>query len=129
MLKNDFKKNSLIGFGSGSSAILNGFVLVIHYVHQVSSKSVLSFLRYRATYRFWPYLSMVKNHLKNYSIQIWIQIFIKIESLCPCHTPNLSRKFHPNPSITFEISCKQTDEHTNSQMGENLTSVHFWWRR
>ena len=46
---------------------------------------------------------MVKNHLKkkNSRIQIQIQIFTKIESIRPCHTHNLSTKFHPNPSKTF----------------------------
>ena len=44
---------------------------------------------------------MVKNHLKNSQIRIGIQIFTKIESIRRGHTPNLSTKFHPNPSTTF----------------------------
>ena len=41
--------------------------------------------------------------LNNYSrIQIRIQIFTKIEAILPCHTPNLSTKFRPNTSTTFE---------------------------
>ena len=39
--------------------------------------------------------------LNNSRIQIRIRIFTKIESIRPCHTPNLSTKFHPNPSTTF----------------------------
>ena len=44
---------------------------------------------------------MVMNHLKNSRSRIWIRIFTKIETILPCHTPNLSTKFHPNPSTTF----------------------------
>ena len=43
--------------------------------------------------------------LNNYRIQIRIQIFTKIESIRPCHTSNMSTKFHSNPSTFFEISC------------------------
>ena len=39
--------------------------------------------------------------LNNPRIQIRIRIFPKIESLLPCHTPNMSTKFHRNPSTTF----------------------------
>ena len=46
---------------------------------------------------FEPHLSKVKNHFKNSRSQI----FTKIESICRGHTPNLSTKFHPNPSTTF----------------------------
>ena len=59
---------------------------------------------YRVLYSFWPFHSMVKNHfykLNNSRIQIQIRNFTKIESIFPCHTPNLSTKFHPNPSTTF----------------------------
>ena len=42
---------------------------------------------------------MVKYHFKNSSIRI--RIFIKIQSILPCHTPNLSIKFRPNPSTTY----------------------------
>ena len=55
-------------------------------------------------YRFWPNLSMVKNHLKklnNYLFQIWIRIFTKMESILPCQTPDVSTEFHPNPSSNF----------------------------
>ena len=44
---------------------------------------------------------MVKNHFKNSNRQIRIRIFTKIESIWRSHTPNLSTKFHPNPSTTF----------------------------
>ena len=37
----------------------------------------------------------------NNQIRIWIRIFTKIESICPCPTPNMSTKFHPNPYTTF----------------------------
>ena len=40
--------------------------------------------------------------LNNSRIQIRIRIFTKIESIFPCHTPNMSTKFHPNPSTTFK---------------------------
>ena len=33
--------------------------------------------------------------------RIQIRIFTKIKSICHGHTPNLSTKFHPNPSPTF----------------------------
>ena len=49
-------------------------------------------------------LMMVKNHfieLNNSRIQIQIQIFTKVQSICHGHKPNLSTKFHPNPSTTF----------------------------
>ena len=55
--------------------------------------------------------SLKKNN-KNSRLQIRIRIFTKIESVGPCHTPNLSAKFHPNPSTTFwDIlhTNKQTD--------------------
>ena len=42
---------------------------------------------------------MVKNQWKNYRFRIWI--FTRIESILPCHTPNMSTKFRPNPSTTF----------------------------
>ena len=94
-------------------------------VHQVSSKSVHNFLRYRARYCFWPHLSMVKNHLKNSSSLIRIRIFTKIESVCPRHTPNLPSKFPPNTSTTFlkYPAHKQTEKQT--ERGENITSFTF----
>ena len=50
----------------------------------------ITFLKHHAIYRFWPDLSMVKNHLKinNPRIQIQIRIFTKIETILPCHTSN-----------------------------------------
>ena len=48
-----------------------------------------------------PNISMVMNHLKNSRSRIWIRIFTKIETILPCHTPNLSTKFCSNPSTTF----------------------------
>ena len=38
---------------------------------------------------------MVKNHLKHSRLRL--QIFTKIESICPRHTCNVSTKFGPNP--------------------------------
>ena len=58
-----------------------------------------TFLKYRATYRFWPDLLMVKNHTKHSSSRI--RIFTKIETIHCRHTLNLSTKFHPNPYTTF----------------------------
>ena len=83
----------------------------------VSSTSVHNFLRYRAIYHFWPYLSMVKNHF-NSSSWIRIRIFNKIESVLPCHTPNLPTKFHPDPCTTFwdilhTNKQRQTDRQTD----------------
>ena len=69
-------------------------------VLQASSESVPNFLRYCAIYRFWPRPSAVKNYLKNSWMRI--QIFTKIESISPCHTPNMTTKFSPNPSTTFK---------------------------
>ena len=46
------------------SGIIRIFLSSIQLIHQVLSKSVHNFLRYHAIYSFWPYLSMVKNHLK-----------------------------------------------------------------
>ena len=43
---------------------------------------------------------MLKNHLKKLN-NYRIRIFTKIKSICPYDTPNLSTKFHPNPSTTF----------------------------
>ena len=50
---------------------------------------------------FEPSLLMVKIHLKDSSSRIRIRIFNKMESVLPCHTPNVSTKFHPNLSTTF----------------------------
>ena len=80
--------------------------------HQVSSDSVHNFLRYRAIYRFWPYLSMVRIHFKDSAIGI--QIFTKIKLICPSRTHNLPTKFHPNPSITF-WDILLTDTQTNKK--------------
>jgi len=61
--------------------------IISRYIPNLSIKFNLNpsttFLRYPATCRFWPYLSMVKSHLKKYSqiqIQIRIQIFTKIRN-------------------------------------------------
>ena len=66
------------------------------YIFEISCYTVL--------HRFWLYLSRVKNQIKkinNSRIQIWIRIFTKIESICPCDMPNLSTIFRPNPSTTL----------------------------
>ena len=49
---------------------------------------------------FEPNLSMVKNYFKN-SCRMRTQIVIKIDTICPGHTPILSTKFHPNSSTSF----------------------------
>ena len=57
---------------------------------------------------------MVKNHLKN-SSRIRIRIFTIIESIRPCHTPNLPTKFHLNPSTTYWDIILYTDRQTDRQ--------------
>ena len=47
-------------------------------VHQVSSEYIHNFLRYRALYRFWHCLSMVRNDWKIFNSRIQIGIFTKI---------------------------------------------------
>jgi len=59
---------------------------------------------------------MVKNHFKNCSSRIRIRIFTKIYSVRPCHTPNLSTKFHPNSSKTC-WDILHTNKQTNKQKG------------
>ena len=70
------------------------------------------FLRFRAIYRFWPRISVVKNHFKNSCFQIQIRIFTKIELICPYHTPKLYTKFCSNPPYLYEISCSHTTKQT-----------------
>ena len=41
--------------------------------------------------------------LNNSRICIHVWIFTKIESIRPCHTPNISTEFHPNPSTFWDI--------------------------
>ena len=80
---------------------INSYLWYTQHIHQISSESVHNFLRYHVIYNFWPNLSMVKNHLKNYQIQIRIRIFTKIESILPCDRHNISTKFHSNQCSTF----------------------------
>ena len=60
-------------------------------VHKVLSESVRKVLKYHSIYRFWPYLSMVKNHFKilasgsGYSPKSQ-QFFLVTHPTCP---PNL----------------------------------------
>ena len=75
MVKNHEKKFSDPNSDLHQNGI-NSYLQHSQPVHKVSSKSVCNLLRYCAMYRFWPYLSMMKNHLRNSSIQI--QIFNKI---------------------------------------------------
>ena len=70
-------------------------------LHQVSAESVHNFFRYRAIYLFSPISQWWRINENNYQIHIWIGIFTKIEAILPCHTPNMSTKFHPNPFTTF----------------------------
>ena len=55
-----------------------------------------------------------------------IRTFTKIESIRPCHTPNLPTKFHPDPSTTF-LDILHRDRQTNKEIerGENITSFTF----
>ena len=39
-----------------------------------------------------------------------IRIFTKIESICPCHTYNLSTKFWPNPSVFLRYPAHRQTE-------------------
>ena len=58
----------------------------------------------------------------NSHIQIRIRIFTKIETILPCHTPNLHTKFHLNPATTFwDIVF------TDNNRGENTMSAHLRW--
>ena len=73
-----------------------------------------------------PDLSMVKNHWKHY--QIWIRIFTKIESILPCHTSNVSTKFHLNPSNFFLRHLVHRDRQTDRKWW-NHKFLHLRWRR
>ena len=95
----------VVGSGSGSSPKSNQFVLVTH------PTCPPSFVRIRPQlFEISCYISFLARSLNgeeslkkinNSHLQIQIRIFTKIESIRPCYTPNLSTKFHPNPSTTF----------------------------
>ena len=115
MVKNDIKKLKSLDRDIHQNLINSSWSHTQH-VNQVSSESVHNFLGYRATYRFWPNPSMMKNHFRNSSGRIWM--FTKIESIRPCRTPNLPTKLHRNPSTTFwDIlhTNKQADRQTDRQ--------------
>ena len=85
-----------------------------------------TFLRYRARYRFWPHLSMVKNNFKNQKILISEsgfgsspksnQFILVTHRTCP-------QNFIRIRAQLFEISCTQTNRQT--ERGENITSFSF----
>ena len=58
----------------------------------------------------------ITSKLNNPRIQMRIRIFTKIESIRPSDTPNLSTKFHPDPSTTF-WDILHTNKQTNRQKG------------
>jgi len=53
--------------------------------------------------------------IKNSRILIWIQIFTKIEPICPFHHPTCPPSFIGNRAQLFEISCTQTNKWTDRQ--------------
>jgi len=71
-----------------------------------------------------PSLNGEENHLRNSRIQMLI--FTKIKLICPRHTAKLTTRFRLNLFIFF-WDILLTDRQTN--MGENITSIHLrWWR-
>ena len=82
------------------------------HVHQVLYKSINNFFRYRAIYRFWPYLSMVKNHLK----------ILVVGSGSSPKSNQFVLVTHPTCPQLFEISCAQT----NKQTDKNGSLTYFW---
>ena len=65
-----------------------------------------TFLKYLATQYYIVFGTTLNGEeslkkLNSSRVQIRIRIFTKIESNRPCHTPNLSTKFRPNPFQTF----------------------------
>ena len=98
MVKNHFKNDQIRWIFTKIESIRHG------HTPNVSTK-----FHPNPSTTFWDivrYISLAlslngEESLKNYQILIRIQIFTEIETLLPCHTHNMSTKFHPNPSTTF----------------------------
>ena len=111
------------GSASGPEPQSTRLVLVTHppQIHQDSSESVQNVLRYRAIYISLLALSLNgEESVINYPIQILI--FTKIETISPCHTPDLSTKFRTNPSISF-WDILLTNKQPKQTGMKNITSV------